>query len=1463
MKKVFVCGWMTVLLFVYSVATDAQEQQTQSWKTFFELPGSVPVPQWVKHIDWNHPNIHQIDSALEAYGEEAQEEREEEGELNEEPYKEAYIRWRKSVDPFIQPDGSVVIDPQWYQKQFPVASTALGGAAYKPNGTASWSILGPQEMWYPNNGGKACYLANIYCMAIASANSNILYAGTETGVIFKSSDKGLNWKSVSDALPRASPTAIVVSPLDSNTVFAYAGALLKTTDGGVNWSIMSNYAGGSCNQLLINPITGRVIAAGNSSVYYSDDTGVHWTLAAGSTMGIISGNTSLYDIAFNPANPNTIYAVGRSAAPNYPIIMAVSHDGGNSFTNVTSGLSGIYCTGARLAVTAADSNYVYCATLDTLAPKVLKSRDGGNNWIVSVASTTTGLRGGSGTVGLDMSNGQGYYDLVALAAPTDTNTLIVGSTSAYRSTDGGYNFSPLGGYNGPFALHPDMQWAAVSGNDAYIATDGGVNYSSDFFATTANWSIRNTGITGSDFWGFDQGWDQDIVVGGRYHNGDVTLYDKYGVGAGLRMGGGESPTGHVFHGTANTVGFDDIGTKLVPDVISGSISNAVVANTLWPGNDFYGKFSQKLVIDPRYGNVIYLTKDSSLWRSANKGASYTLVHNFGNKAWRFVIARSNPAVMYLCATNGIFKTTDTGATWSSLSLPVGVTYQYYNTDITVNPLDENEVYFCMAQGAAANKVFKSTNGGTSWVNYTGTMLNNKAVAFIIYQGGTNGGVYAITNSGAAKVYYRDNSMSDWIDFSNGLPQNFAASEGGLIFYRDSKIRLAGNRGVWESSLYSTGTPVAQPMADKQLISCTRDTVNFMDYSMDDYANTACTWSFPGAYYTSCTNCRTPKVLYPGPGTYNVSLTVVDSQGNSNTRTINNMIVFDSDKCIPDTVAGKSLLMNGSSTTVSLGNVPINSNTFSMSCWFRPYGNQSSFSQILSHARYGVSGQGFGLGFTFSGYTPNLKLCYTDSMVTYYNNSGLVADSTKWNFVVLTYSPTGVKIYLNGVAANANTNAMPPIDLSQSPFYVNFDCNQGQGSRYKGEIDEIKFYNYTLSQDEVRTKMHLIQEPAVAQSETGLLKYIQFNQYDAGNSTVYDVVGGYNCAIPSSAFITSSTAPVATGVAFKIANVNAGGHYSFTGTGIDLYLKNGATYPNGDLVGARLYTAPDQNPDTRPIVPANGYFILSNYGTNSNFTAPDSIQFRNIYISASGYNPGNFRLFKRSGVAYGPTWGTELDSAFAFYYNPSGSALVFKGTNVTSFSQFTIVNNQPLAPLGVQGILTFNAAAEKNKIHISWSMQPEQNMKYYALEKSADGRQFAGIAQMTATNTGRAYGYDDGDVVAGVPYFYRLRCIDQGQLTVLSPVRKAMIAARSEYSLYPNPTAGFAYLQFTPVNDEKYISVSVYDLSGKCVYHITETLQAKTSLKLMLNLGGIAAGNYLVHLATDLAVLPDAKLTIKN
>ena len=1273
MKKIF----FTTLLF--HILTYSFSQNSR----IFNIPSSIPKPCWVDKIDWKKPNIHVIREAIDICENKhlIKEAREE----NEEPYEIAFRRWLNSPIVFIQQNGDIILnsdsakqifnavlkkqDQNSFQRQ--QKNTFVVGDTTNTNNVAHWIPLGPKLTY--GDGIKKSWQANIYSIAIAPTDPKILYCGSETGIIFKSNDKGLNWYSISDALPRNVITAIAVSPNSANTIYASGDAqnMIKSIDGGVSWVVL-NFPGGMANKIIINSFNGRILAASVKGIYYSDNGGSNWTKSSTS----VEPGTEIFDIAFNPANPSIVYsATAVNTSTSNDMVLYLSTNGGQSFTTATIP-SNTYSIGARFGVSVANPNYSYCITLQNDVPKLLVSTNSGRNWITKTTFIGTGLGGTNSVNG--MSNGQGFYDLDIVVSPSNINNIIVGTTSAFKSTDGGLSFKPLGGYaGGPFAIHPDIQCMAVAGNDTYITTDGGVNYSPDFFTSTTTFEPRNFGLTASDNWGFGQGWSEDIVVGGRYHNGNATLYELYGSGNALQIGGAEDATGHVFEipGETAITGFKDLGNTLkkLPSSLNGTNTETRFINTIWPSDDFYGQFSSKLMQDPFYANIFYVGNGNAIWKSENYGSSYVELKNFGSAVWRFDVSRSDPDIIYVCTQNGIFKTIDKGNTWNQITLPSGIKYAYYNTDIAINPANHNEIWFCMANGAASDKVFKSTDGGSSWINYTGTTLNNKYISFILSQGGTNSGVYAINSnqSGQTRVYYRDALMSDWIDYSGDLPNNFVAKSGGIIFYRDNKLRLTGNRGTWESALYTQSKPLAMPLANKKFVFCSKDTVIFRDHSILEYTGATWKWSFPGASFVSSTSTKEVKVTYPKMGNYSVTLTVTDAKGNSSTRTIQDMIKYTIDACSADSIPGNSLKLNFDKQFYSIGTANINSNNFTISCWFRPNGFQNSFAQLISHDTYPGSKFGFGLGFSFLGYTPNLNLCYTDNFVGYGNSTNAIADSTKWNHAALVYSPTGVIIYLNGVPYAANTGAMPVLNLSKSDFYINKDIHY-QGGDFKGEIDEIKIYNYALSQDEVREKMHLIQSNAL--QENGLEKYVQFNLIDSISNITYELINSTPIFLQDIKVITPSSAPVGLGTSFR-KNMISGGRHTFTGVNVDLYwsAKSGTIYPNGELVISKIKPLPTYLPDSSKSYHLDYYYIINNFGYNKTFSPLDSIKFSNLNLIKGYYVSTNFKIFKRPSFAYDKQdWGPSLASTNYLSGSANGyGQLTFSGLAINSFSQFVI------------------------------------------------------------------------------------------------------------------------------------------------------------------------------------------------
>ena len=222
--------------------------------------------------------------------------------------------------------------------------------------------------------------------------------------------------------------------------------------------------------------------------------------------------------------------------------MIQSTDGGQTFL-IQSSFPSTYAesSGGLLAVSPANPEMLMAVLLSANnIPYLLKGTNAGTmNW--SLLAT-----GQTGSLGLN--NGQGYFDLVLDVSPLNENIILVGTTTLYKSTNGGATFSAIGGYTGNFKIHPDQQdIKMLASGETWVSTDGGMNLTTDNFASVLNHKIRINGLIGSDMWGFDQGWNEDLIVGGRYHNGNTAMADFYQPKA-LRMGGAESPTGWVIHG---------------------------------------------------------------------------------------------------------------------------------------------------------------------------------------------------------------------------------------------------------------------------------------------------------------------------------------------------------------------------------------------------------------------------------------------------------------------------------------------------------------------------------------------------------------------------------------------------------------------------------------------------------------------------------------------------------------------------------------------------------------------------------------------------------------------------------------------------------------------------------------------------------------------------------------------------
>ncbi len=889
--KAIICRISVILLI--SFLTTSLSGQT-NYTPYDYIPGlnrdykpayNADYPDWGKML-YDFPiNFTEVTEAFETW------------QLNNKKEKNALIRyfkiWSRTIEPYVMPDGSIRI-PELAQYYKELRKTQLSAHQRKQErDEANWTFLGPKETFWLNTSGAedpplSCpWQVNVYSFDVATTDNDILYCGTETGYVNKTTDGGLNWQLLAPEYPfGGGVTAVAVHPDNADIVFASAGNQLhKSSDGGLNWiPLLESGSLFYANRLKIdsdNPQ--KILASSSVGVHLSTDGGSSWTQ---------KWSSPAWDVDIKPDDNNVVYALSRSGG-NFAL--TISTDGGQSFNLEPSFPSSISeVSGGLLAVTPDNPNLLFVIMLSSdNTPYLYKGTISSGIWTWTLLATGQ-------TPEFEMNNGQGYFDLVLDVSPNNQNNIIVGTTTLFKSVNGGSNFTVIGGYYGAFSIHPDMQDIKMLPNgNTWVSTDGGMNFTTDNFSIQANYHVRINGLIGSDMWGFDQGWNEDLTVGGRYHNGNTAIADFYQPKA-LRMGGAESPTGWVVQGRSRHAAFNDLGNGWILPPTAESAPEGRFIFSKYPNMDEYGGRRGNLVTHPNYYGTFYLGENEGFWKSEDMGKTYDLLYSFPDKVRYLQISYSNPQVLYADIVNyGLYKSEDGGLNWTLkpalCSSPNGSNYWKGKLFFAISPFNENLIYACLQNGtwtADVGKVFRSTDGGDSWEDWTGTVSGYTKNLIVQPTEEQSEIVYLFTTSrggAVAHVYYRTFGMDDWAlfdtDYPAGMDVNLA-----MPFFRDGKIRVAGNAGVWESNLKETEfEPIINPWVERAHFNCMLDTLYFEDHSIMNHDGASWTWSIvPDPLYLEDANIRNPKVVLGNPGTYSVSLSVTKN-GNTFSKTIPDMI----------------------------------------------------------------------------------------------------------------------------------------------------------------------------------------------------------------------------------------------------------------------------------------------------------------------------------------------------------------------------------------------------------------------------------------------------------------------------------------------------------------------------------------------------------------------------------------------
>lgn len=613
-----------------------------------------------------------------------------------------------------------------------------------------WTAQGPA----PSQDGQVENILNrevagaVHTVVAHPTNANILYIGGTNGGVWKSINATAaspTWTPLTDSFSSLSIGAMQLDPTDATSQTLIAGigryssfyrdggartGLLKTTDGGSNWTVLDG--GGT----LVGKNISGVAARGNTivaSVNIADsftygNIGIFRSTNGGSTftrmsVGNGSGATGLpegasYDLASDPSNNAILYTsivFNGTAAANG---IYKSTDTGATWTKVSNAAINALISNntSNLEITVGTSDNVYAAIINNGNPAgIFRSGNGGVTWTqmdtpqtnengTLVGLNPRGTKGpGPGSTPEEIAGGQGSIHFSIIADPADANIVYVGGDRQplefqYPTSVGALDYSGRL-FRGNASQASGSQWVHLTHSNVLGAAGGGTASSSAPHADSREMA-------------FDA-------------NGNLIEVDDGGI---YRRTSPQNNTGDWFSINGN------LQVTESHDVSYDSVSNIIMS-----GNQDTGSTEQ-------------ISDGSQTWRSISTGDGGDVAVD------NITLAGSNRSIRYssfqflqafrrriVDNNNNVVSTAFPALTVTGGSPAFGA---LFDTPIVLNSVNPSRLIL-----GGSNGLYESTNQGDTITRVTSAVIPPDSTSSPIAYGGRSGGVdnldviYAGANNG--------------------------------------------------------------------------------------------------------------------------------------------------------------------------------------------------------------------------------------------------------------------------------------------------------------------------------------------------------------------------------------------------------------------------------------------------------------------------------------------------------------------------------------------------------------------------------------------------------------------------------------------------------------------------------------------------------------------------------------------
>lgn len=165
---------------------------------------------------------------------------------------------------------------------------------------------------------------------------------------------------------------------------------------------------------------------------------------------------------------------------------------------------------------------------------------------------------------------------------------------------------------------------------------------------------------------------------------------------------------------------------------------------------------------------------------------------------------------------------------------------------------------------------------------------------------------------------------------------------------------------------------------------------------------------------------------------------------------------------------------------------------------------------------------------------------------------------------------------------------------------------------------------------------------------------------------------------------------------------------------------------------------------------------------------------------------------------------------------------------------------------------FRASKLGGAVLLRWHSRASQAGEF-AIERSRDGRQFDVVHRVRASPPSGAYEFTDADAGEGVVYYRLRQSFAGGGERVSATIKVGMGGEPTErvtlIGNFPNPFNNTTTISYK-VNEQAYVQMSIWDISGQPVRHLVDRTQAPGFYEVQFDADELPSGTYFVRMHTE-------------